>query len=135
MTSVKIAKSGYDASTETDERNFLFNQKNIFKIAYTGNLAVSVHYVDDGFGGAEGIAENSFTHGLGYVPIGFVFYTDFGMQIPFFTNSGAGVSASLSYRIDNNKIYISVNDTGVYGWIDDTIDFNFRYQIMYDKIA
>jgi len=135
MSKLKIAKIGYDAGTELDERNFKFNSKNVFKIAFTGNLSVSVHYIDDGFGGAIGEAENSFTHGLGYVPIGFAFDKDTGGQIPMFWHAGAGVAASISYRLDNNKIYISVSDTGVYGWIGDTIVFNFRYQIMYDKIA
>jgi len=131
---LKIAKDGYDAETETDERKFIFNQKNIFKIAFTGNLSVTVHYVDDGFGGAIGEAEASFTHGLGYVPVAFAFSKDDGMQIPQFWNVGAGVAISKSFRIDNNKIYISVSDSGVNGWIGDTIVYDFRYQIMFDKI-
>lgn len=134
MSQLKIAKNGYNAETETDERNFVFNQKNIFKIAFTGNLSVTVNYVDDGHGGVIGQAESSFNHNLGYVPIAFAFSTSLGMQIPLFIPVGAGVAMSADYKVDNNKIYISVVDTGVYGWIGDTVVFNFRYQIMYDKI-
>ena len=54
MTQFKIAKDGFDAETETDERNFTFNQKNIYKIAFTGDLSLNVTYVDDGFGGTIG---------------------------------------------------------------------------------
>lgn len=134
MSQLKIAKAGYDAETETDPRNFAFNQKNIYKIAFVGDLSFNVSYVDDGFGGTIGQAESNFDHNLGYVPIAFAFSKDFGMQIPFFSNVGAGVAITLTYRIDNDKIYISVIDTGVMGWTGDTIQFDFRYQIMYDKI-
>lgn len=135
MTQFKIAKDGFDAETETDERNFTFNQKNIYKIAFTGDLSLNVSYVDDGFGGAIGEGTVSFDHNLGYVPIAFAFWKDFGMQIPHFSNAGAGIALTLSYKIDNDKIYITVYDTGVMGWIGDTIPFDFRYQIMYDKIT
>lgn len=134
MAQLKIAKSGYDAETETDPRNFVFNQKNIYKIAFTGNLSVSVTYVDDGWGGTIGEATQSFQHPLGYVPVAFVFDKDNGSQIPSFYPAGAGVAASFSYKIDNDKIYITVSDTGVFGWTGDTVVFDFRYQIMYDKI-
>jgi len=131
---LKIAKPTYDAETETDPRNFVFNQKNIYKIAFTGDITVTVNYVDDGFGGTIGEATASFQHALGYVPVAFAFTTDFGQQIPTFYPAGAGVAASLTYKIDNDKIYITVSDTGVFGWTGDEIDFAFRYQIMYDKI-
>lgn len=131
---IKIAKPGYDAETETDPRNFVFNQKNIYKIAFTGDLTLNVTYVDDGFGGAIGEGTVSFEHNLGYVPVGFAFTKDFGQQLPNFFPAGAGVALSISYRIDNDKLYIDVSDTGVLGWIGDTVPFDFRYQIMYDKI-
>ena len=131
---IKIAKPGYDAETETDPRNFVFNQKNIYKIAFTGNLSLNVSYVDDGFGGAIGEGTVSFEHNLGYVPVAFAFSKDFGQQLPNFWPAGAGVAISISYRIDNDKLYIDVTDTGVMGWIGDTVPFDFRYQIMYDKI-
>lgn len=135
MAQVKIAKAGYDAETETDPRNFVFNQKNIYKIAYTGDLQVTVHYEDDGWGGAIGEATVSFDHNLGYIPIAFAFAKDFGQQIPNFWPAGAGVAISMSYSVDNDKIYITVVDTGVMGWIGDDVTFYFRYQVMYDKIA
>jgi len=134
MSQLKIAKAGYDAETETDPKNFAFNQKNIYKVAFVGDLSFNVSYVDDGFGGTIGEAEASFTHNLGYIPVAFAFSKDFGMQIPFFSNAGAGIALTMTYRIDSTKIYISVYDTGVMGWTGDTIPFDFRYQIMFDKI-
>jgi len=131
---IKIADDGFDALTETDKRNLKFDRSNIFKIAFTGQLDVTVHYVDDGFGGAIGEAEASFTHGLGYVPVAFAFLLDNGQQIPTFFPAGAGVAVSYTYRLDNDKIYIKVSDTGVNGWIGDTITYSFKYQVMYDKI-
>ena len=132
MSKLIIAKPGYDINAS--EENLIFNSKNVYKLAFKGNLSVSVTYIDNGFGEAVGIAENSFHHNLGYVPIGFAFSTDFGMQIPAFFRAGAGVAVSFSYRIDNDKFYISINDNAYFGQIGDTIVFNFKYQIMYDKI-
>ena len=140
MSKVKIAKTGYNADTETDERNFLFNQKSIFKIKDSGSKTVAVTYVDNGFGEALGIATGEITHSLGYVPIGFVFWANvegagtIGTQIPTFIPVGAGVAISLSYRLDDTKLYIDVVDSAVYGSIGDTIDFEFKYMIFYDKI-
>lgn len=134
MPVIKIAKSGYDAETETDDRNLLFNQSNIYKIAFVGDLDVVVTYIDDGFGGTIGLATASFQHALGYVPVAFAFDKDNGEQLPSFIPVGAGVAASFSYKVDNDKIYITVNDTGVFGWTGDTLTFHFRYQIMFDKI-
>ena len=131
----KVSKSGIDVLTNTDDKNFSFNSdENVLKIAFRGNLSVSVTYVDDGFGSPIGQATNSFSHNLGYVPISFAFSTDYGLQIPYFWNVGAGVSTTFSYRIDNSKLYISVDDSGQFGNIGDTIVFNFKYQIMADKI-
>lgn len=132
---VAIAKSGYDAETETDPRNLSFNLSNIYKIAFTGQITVSVHYVDDGYGSPLGSAESSFLHNLGYIPVAFAFSEDYGQQIPSFFPAGAGVSIDLSYRLTSSRIYISVYDTGVMGGIGDDVDFTFRYQIMHDKIV
>lgn len=135
MSQLKITKAGYDAEDDTDPRHFAFNQQNIYKIAFTGDKTLNVTYVDDGFGGTIGEGEVSFTHNLGYIPVAFAFSKDFGMQIPHFSNVAAGIAINLSYRIDSTKIYLSVYDTGVMGWTGDTIPFDFRYQIMYDKIV
>lgn len=132
MSKLIIAKPGYDINA--NDENLIFNSKNVYKVAFKGNLSVSVTYIDDGFGSPIGYAENYFVHNLGYVPIGFAFSTDFGLQIPYFWNVGAGVATSISYRIDNNKFYISVDDSGQFGNIGDTVVFNFKYNIMYDKI-
>ena len=133
---LKVSKPSIDVLTNTDDKNLIFNSNdNVLKIAFRGNLSVTVTYVDDGMGGTIGNATSSFTHGLGYIPIAFVFNTDFGFQIPYFQNIGAGVAATNTYKIDNNKLYIDVFDTGVYGTTGDVITFNFKYQIMADKIS
>ena len=129
MSKMKIAKPGFDVSN-TDYRNFLFNQNNIFKIAYTGNLSVS-YTVDSGLNGS---GEAIFTHNLGYVPIAFAINTDYGAQIPL-SAIGSGTSLSIYYKMTSTNFYVEVQENGGYSGPNHThVTWNFRYQIMYDKI-
>lgn len=133
MSKALIAKKGYDVSN-TDERNFLLNQKSIFKIAYTGNTSITYTLQDDGSGGGFAQATISVPHNLGYVPISFVFMTDWGVQIPAYYNVSDTVQFFLSYSLDSSNLNIDILDFGYNGSIGDTFTWHFRYQIMYDKI-
>lgn len=139
----RIAKDGYDCILDydgLDTRNFIFSGYNIFKIAFTGNITFNVTWVDDGFGGTIGTGEGSFQHNLGYIPISYVSLNNidgdtFGKpQIPYNLASTGGISTSVTYRIDNSKLYVSMDDAGIFGSTGDTFQCVFSYQIMYDKI-
>ena len=58
----RVAKSGYNVLTETDDRNIIFDSSfNIFKIYQTGTVSITVS------GNQETTA--SITHSLGYEPM------------------------------------------------------------------
>lgn len=130
MTTLKIAKDGFDAQLETDPRNFKFNAKNVPKIAFSEILTVNYTGVADEWGDVYGEGEVSFLHNLGYVPLAFVFSITDGIQIPYFFNFGAGTSINYTYRVTATRVYVTVIDTTNPG----ANSVQFKVQIMYDKI-
>lgn len=127
MTQVfRVSKTGYDVLTTTDKRNLVFDMgNNVYKILMTGtiNISYTAHFDQEVF------ASGSVTHGLGYVPIAFVFNTDDGVQIPF-SHAGNGTYFGISYKITNSVLTVVIDDYSN----DGPMNFSFKYQIMADKI-
>lgn len=125
---IKIAKSGYDASTETDARNMqFFSGKNVYKVdpALSGSTSVTVN---------DFIVTKTIPHNLGYVPIAFVLNNSsygsstYGQMAP----STLG-SPGMTYYVNSTNLVIVIEDYVSGG--SPSFDMGFKYKIMRDKIA
>ncbi|NCD18111.1 MAG: hypothetical protein EOL91_12550 [Actinobacteria bacterium] len=121
---LKIAKSGYDASTDTDLRRFDFvSSKGTLKIKETKRISVEITNTD-------GDNMQSYNHNLGYVPQVFVFVN--GQQIPAFYKVAFGMFFGFDFSVNSTSLTVnawSTNDALEGGTID------FDATIFMDKIA
>lgn len=123
---LRIAKPGFDASTETDARNMkFFSGKNVYKVDST--LSGSTSLLIDDF-----INFKTITHNLGYVPMVFILndsdydISDFGQMLP------SGFGDGLSYYINSTEFVIIAED--LFGGTPPHTK-TFKYKILRDKIA
>lgn len=124
---LRVAKAGYDAKTATDLRQFKFaSGGGVFKIKENKKLTVTVNV--DGSGYSNDTVK--YAHGLGYVPQIYVFLG--GQQLPQFQFIAAGMSYSVDFWVDNQKIYVNVS-SGEYVFAGGET-FDFDVQILLDKI-
>jgi len=116
MSKLDIAKPGYDASTETDDRNFIFRSgKSVLKLKEIGVKSSSITGPD--------IKTETIVHNLGYVPIAYVAESYSGQTrgLP---------NGSSSYYMDDTNLYIYWEYFG-----SGTVTTTFYYYIAMDKIA
>lgn len=117
---LRIAKSGYDATTETDIRNMKFvSGKNVTKIdtALSGTTSGTV--------ATDDYTIFTITHNLGYFPICYVMCSTFGQTLP------VAEPIEISYYVTTTKLVIYVADYSG----GDSYTATFKYIITRDKIA
>lgn len=122
---LRIAKEGYDATEDTDIRRFNFvSGASVHKLdtSISGSSTQSV--------GASYPAPTTITisHGLGYVPVCFVFWDDVQNKLPYIIP--VYDSDTANYYMDTSNLYIEARWGGGI-----TQNATFRYQIFRDKIA
>lgn len=127
---LRVAKTGYDAVTDTDLRKFKFaSSGGVFKIKEKKQLTVTVNI--DGSGNSSD--STSYAHGLGYVPqVAVLLYSTTGIQIPLFDFLAAGMSVSFDYVVDSTNLTVIVQSSGYA--LEDGDNINFVAQILLDKI-
>lgn len=137
MSKIIVAKDGINIPTETDDRNFVFDQSNVYKIGFRGEVTINyTTYFDLGW---EGEGSIEFSHNLGYVPVAFVFQSDSndgspdGQQLPYNYYFSGGSFDSAWYEITSTKLKVYLRNRDLIG--SGSAYKKFRYQIMMDKIA
>lgn len=124
---LRIAKTGYNASTETDARNMRF---------FSGG---SVYKVDESLSGTATMWVNDFintatiSHNLGYVPTVFVL-----ANIPYGVNPVSqmlpNASFNMSYYINSSIIHI-IYEIPWWSEYETEHEIVFPYKVLRDKIA
>lgn len=66
---MKISKSGFDVETAANKDLILSTQFDMFKIAKTGSLVLNLPEETKGDGAASSTYTQTYSHGLGYVPL------------------------------------------------------------------
>jgi hypothetical protein len=124
---IRVAKSGYDASTEKDARNMrFFSGKNTLKI--DEYLSGSCTLIVDDF-----IKTITIPHDLGYVPYAMVLNdTSYGYATGQMLPSVIGNPTS-SFYVNSSNLVIIVEDYISGG--SPTFTMTFKYKIFRDKIA
>ncbi len=127
---IKIAKSGFDADTETDIRRFQFCS-GLDLVKRDSALSGTVTLTSDSGLFYEG--ETFITHDLGYVPMASV--------IDYAGFTGLGGELPLNFADGLNSYYFYMTSTRMYFGVsifskDPVIDtYTFKYQIYRNKIA
>lgn len=125
---LRIAKSGYNAESETDARNMVF-----FSGASVPKLDESLSDEISGTTDSGGDLSLEITHNLNYIPEVFILWEEGwsgasvgGTMLPFsFVGLGTPL---LYYEISTTKIYIEVLNS------DTETEHTFKYKILRDKI-
>lgn len=123
----RVAKTGFDAKTSTDLRQFNFvSGGGTFKLKEQVTIEVSVT-------SANGTFTTSYAHGLSYVPqVYCLLYDTTGVSLPFFASQGAGVAAEFSFTVDSTNITCEVFNQD--GAVSSPSTVTFKAHILYDKI-
>jgi len=120
---LRVAKSGYDALTETDARNMqFFSGKNTFKV----DSALSGSHTENNIA-TDDVTIITIAHNLGYVPYAFVLCSTFGHMLP----DSTFVFPSFSYYVNSTNLVIEIVDFSE----APTYNATFKYKILRDKIA
>lgn len=123
---LKVAKSGYNAATETDIRRLQFaSGLDLIKkdTALSGTVSFTT---DDGYYWEE---TKEITHNLGYVPMVSVIDASFGGELPLFYQEGLN---SYEFYITSTKVYFLLFLAAKAPEIE---TYTFKYQIYRNKIA
>jgi len=128
---VRVAKPGYDASTETDARNMQFySGKNVPQPIIEDSDSLTIGARPDPLDEyVFTLATKTITHNLGYVPVAYVFDTD-GAMFPAQRVEARGAdNLILNYYVTSTQLVIAVMNPASFSQT-----CNFKYKIMKDKI-
>jgi hypothetical protein len=130
---LKIAKPGYDATTATDLRQFVFvSGRGLMIIKEKKQISIEINASLDEYGFYSWNQTISYAHGLGYTPQVHIFASD-GSQLPAETFFSAGGLIVEDFSIDDTYLKITTFGSSEDDLSGTTLTYNSH--IFFNKIA